>query len=163
MTGAPVFPIVAFRDLDARQQEAFLIAKLGGVLANHGFTCSRLTTDWEGADLLAHRITGEVLRVQVKSRCTIAKKYVGKDLWIAYPAAWPGEWVLVEHDVLLEAIKTHAPRWLKTRSWTRQGLYNSAHPSAALLDALDRYRVAEDDIRFRCTGIGPDPAQRRRA
>jgi hypothetical protein len=49
-----VFKRVGYRDLNSRQQEAFNFQKVSAVLADYGFTTIRLSSDWRGADFIAH-------------------------------------------------------------------------------------------------------------
>ncbi len=67
---------IEFNKLNARQKENFNFQKIAAVLADYGFNCIKLTDDWNGADFLAYHIDGETtLKVQLKSRLTVAKKY----------------------------------------------------------------------------------------
>ena len=52
---------VAYEQLNSKQQGKFNFAKASGVLADYGFTTFRLTDDWNGADFLALRVSGETL------------------------------------------------------------------------------------------------------
>ena len=71
---------VRYRDLNARQKENFNFMKLSAVLADFGFAMLRLTDDWKGADFIAQHIDGDTfLKVQLKGRAVVDKKYVGKD------------------------------------------------------------------------------------
>jgi len=67
------------------QKENHNYAKLAAALADYGFSVMRLSDDWEGADLIAQHVDGRVLRVPLKSRLAIAKKYRGKGLYLAFP------------------------------------------------------------------------------
>ena len=64
-----------------------------------------LSVDDGGADFIAiHIITNEVIKIQIKSRITIDKKYEGKNLFIAFPRIekhFDKEWVIVPHDELI--------------------------------------------------------------
>ena len=90
--------------------------------------------NWHGADFLAYHFDGKTtLRVQLKSRLTINRKYSGQDLWMNFPAG--GTWYLVPHDELVDLVgKT--TNWLNTTSWRKHGGYSSASPSPALLGEL---------------------------
>ncbi len=62
------------------------------------FDGDRLANDWNGADFLAHHmVTGETLKIQLKGRVSIAKKYIGKDLWIVCPLE--DRWLAIPHDM----------------------------------------------------------------
>ena len=54
----------------------------------------------EGIDLIAHRELDDDLKlIQQKSRWTIARKYVGRNIWIAFRDR--GEWFLAPHDEMV--------------------------------------------------------------
>src|SRR5436189_4470120 len=59
---------VAYDSLNSRQKENFNFQKASAVLADYGFVTFRLSDDWQGADFIALQISGEVLRVQLKTR-----------------------------------------------------------------------------------------------
>ncbi|AOF82135.1 hypothetical protein BSY238_1960 [Methyloversatilis sp. RAC08] len=76
-------PLVQYASLNARQKKSYNFQKVSGVLADYGFTTIRLSDDWQGADFIAQHIDGQqFVKAQLKGRCTLAKKYMGKDLYI---------------------------------------------------------------------------------
>ena len=120
--------------LNGRQKEIYNFQKSAGLLADYGFTCIKLADDWHGADFLAYHFDGKTtLRVQLKSRLTINRKYSGQDLWMNFPAG--GSWYLVPHDELVDLVG-QTTNWLNTTSWQKHGGYSSASPSPALLGEL---------------------------
>ena len=132
------FRRVAYKKLNSRQKESYNFHKLAAELADYGFTCMQLADDWEGADFLAvHYLGDSVLKVQLKGRLTIATKYVGKDLWIAFPHG--GEWYMVEHERLVEIIG-ECTTFLESDSWAK-GWYSTASPSKVLLERLQTHRM----------------------
>ena len=84
--------------------------KLAAYLADYGFQCSWLSVDDHGADFIGvHIITNEIIKVQIKSRITINKKYENKNLLIAFPRNerhFDKEWVIVPHDELIHIFTT---------------------------------------------------------
>ena len=68
----------------------------------------------------------------------ISKKYQGKDLYLAFPAA--GRWYLVPHDKLV-VIAAETTRWLRSSSWTSNGEYSVARPSRQMLDRLSEHAL----------------------
>ena len=130
---------IAYRDLSAKQKEIYNFQKIAGVLADYGFNCIKLHDDWQGADFLAYHKDGEhTLMVQLKARLTIAKKYQGKGVHMAFPVN--GTWYLIPHDDLVNVVgRTTA--WLVTDSWVEGGQYSSGHPSTALLARLSEYAL----------------------
>lgn len=129
---------VEYDSLDPKQKEIYNFQKVAAVLADYGFNCVKLVDDWEGADFLALRKdSDEMLKVQLKSRLTIDKKYCGKDLWIAFPVKKC--WYMVPHDELVEIVGRCTPA-LKNNAWVVQGNCNWHTPPRRLLEDLDEYR-----------------------
>jgi len=128
---------IQYSDLNSRQKEIYNFHKVAGLLADYGFNCMKLSDDWQGADFLAYHKDGkDTLKVQLKSRLTIDKKYIGKGLYVAFPAK--NSWCLIKHDTLVELV-SKLTNWLNTESWRVKGAYHSLSPSADLLARLDRY------------------------
>lgn len=123
-------------DLNAKQKEIYNFQKVAAVLADYGFNCIKLTDDWQGADFLAYHKDGDqTLKVQLKGRVSIYKKYQRKDLHMCFPV---GErWFLIPHDELVQVAGDTTP-WLDSDSW-RNGGYSSRSPSRALLERLAPY------------------------
>lgn len=133
------FKLIPYAKLNARQKEQFNFQKVAATLADYGFNCIKLADDWHGADFLAHHVEGSIsLRVQLKARLTIQKKYVGKGIWIAFPHK--GFWYLVEHDRLVDKVRDNTD-WLQTESWKRGNGYSSSSINRKLLNVL-----AEDKL-----------------
>ncbi len=125
---------IEYKALNAKQQEVFNFQKVAGLLADFGFNCIKLADDWHGADFLAYHKDGkDTLKVQLKGRLTIDKKYIDKELLMAFPVG--GSWYLIEHDNLVDIV-SKTTNWLNTDSWKVRGLYNSKSPSKALLAEL---------------------------
>jgi hypothetical protein len=130
---------IKYDSLNSRQKEIFNFQKISGVLADYGFNCIKLADDWQGADFLAyHKDRLDTLKIQLKSRLTIDKKYKVKGLFVAFPLN--GHWYLVEHDTLIEKVSM-CTNWLKTESWVEKGCYHSAAPSAQLMQSLSEYKL----------------------
>ena len=130
---------IDYSQLNPRQQEAFNFQKVAGLLADYGFNCIKLADDWQGADFLAyHKDGNRTLKVQLKSRLTIAKKYQEKDIYVTFPV---GEsWYCLEHDVLV-AIVAEKTTWLQSNSWKSKGAYSSASPGAQLMTTLAEWKL----------------------
>ncbi len=128
------FKKIIYSDLNSRQKEIYNFQKIAGILADYGFNCIKLADDWLGADFLAYHKDGkDTLRVQLKSRLTIDKKYLGKELHMAFPVL--NGWCLIAHDELVSLVSTNT-NWLNTESWQQKGLYHSIAPSQKLLEAI---------------------------
>ncbi len=131
---------IEYRELNGRQKETYNFQKVAAILADYGYNCIKLNDDWMGADFLAYHKDGDkTLRVQLKSRLVISKKYLSRDLYICFPGG--NDWYLVPHDRLVD-IAGETTSWLNSLSWTK-GEYSSARPSQRMLEALKRYRVSQ--------------------
>ena len=74
---------VTYEKLNAKQQENFNYHKVASALADYGYDSMRLNNDWQGADFIA--VKGDsMLKVQLKGRFTVDKKYLGKKIYIAF-------------------------------------------------------------------------------
>lgn len=125
---------IAYADLNAKQKEVYNFHKVAAHLADYGFNCMKLSDDWQGADFLAyHKDHNDTLKVQLKARLTIAKKYIGKDLYIAFPDR--NSWYLVSHEILLRLVGEHS-NWLNSESWKTEGKYHSDAPNGILMASL---------------------------
>ncbi len=129
---------IEYTDLSSKQKEVFNFHKIAGKLSEYGYNCIKLADDWQGADFLACHKDGGTLKVQLKARLTISKKYVGKSLWMAFPIYQ--EWYLIEHEELVRLAEKHTS-WLTTKSWQECGNYSSANPSQRFAEALTRSRL----------------------
>jgi hypothetical protein len=70
---------------NARRKENYNYHKVSALLADYGFTTLRLSDDWQGADFIAQHIDGrQFVKVQLKGRLYFGKKYVGKELFVAF-------------------------------------------------------------------------------
>jgi hypothetical protein len=131
------FARVNYDDLNSRQQENFNFAKLAAVLAEYGFSSLRLSDDWKGADLIAVHKDGEMdLKVQLKGRLTFERKYLNKNLWIAFRINTT--WYLYEHDVLFEHVRGRIEH---SDAWRDQGGYSWPRMPDWASDLLRPYRL----------------------
>ena len=133
---------IRYDDLNAKQKEIYNFQKIAAALADYGFNCIKLQDDWLGADFLAyHKDGSQTLRVQLKGRVTIDKKYQGRDLYIAFPFTEGGRrvWYLAPHDELVRQIGEHT-NWLNTPSWEK-GAYSSVSLNPQLREALEPYKL----------------------
>ena len=132
---------VKYSDLNSRQKENYNFQKFSAILADYGFVTMRLSDDWQGADLIAQHINGELfLKVQLKGRLTFEKKYLGKDLYIAFQDNL--DWYLLNHDDLLEEVlkKTNIG---KTKSWVEGGGYSFPRLSQQIKEILRPYLISK--------------------
>jgi hypothetical protein len=114
---------IKYSQLNGRQQENYNLAKLSGVMADYGFTLQKLNDDWQGSDAIALHIDGEThLRIQLKGRPFIGKRYTGKNIWMAFPSS-TGEWFVSPHDELLGFARRRTNA-LSSKSWKDDGIYS---------------------------------------
>jgi hypothetical protein len=132
------FEKVPYDNLNARQKESYNFQKVSGVLADFGFVTIRLSDYWKGADFLAQHISGETLRIQLKSRLTFQKKYQGKDLWICFMES--EQCYLYPHDDLLEHVLKET-NIENTESWTTAESYSFPYLSLQLQSMLEPYKL----------------------
>ena len=139
---AIVFQRIYPEQLNGRQKEIYNFQKSAALLADYGFNCIKLADDWRGADFLAHHFDGKTtLKVQLKARLTVDRKYADQELWINFPVR--GTWYLVPHDRLVEMVK-QTTNWLNTSSWLEHGSYSSANPGPKLLEQLHPFLMGPD-------------------
>ena len=101
---------IKYSKLNSRQKEIYNFQKAAFFLADYGFNCIKLADDWQGADFLAYHYKGKAtLKVQLKSRLTISKKYLKRDIYIMFP--FKNTWYLIPHDELVK-IGSKATPWL---------------------------------------------------
>lgn len=133
------FTPVDYKALNARQQENYNYFKLSAVLAEYGFSTMRLSDDWQGADLIAQHIDGETfLKVQLKGRLTFNKKYLKKEIYIAFYC--DPNWYLFPHDEVLEKVLAQN-KMVGTSSWEDRGGYSFPTLGEELRNILLPYRI----------------------
>jgi hypothetical protein len=133
------FERVTYKNLNAKQKEAFNFQKASSVLADYGFVTIRLSSDWRGADFIAQHFDGKTfLKVQLKGRCSFNKKYEGYGLHICFPN--DDEWYLYPHDELLRIVLLETNIG-NTTSWRSEGGYDFPRLSVRLRGLLEPYRL----------------------
>ncbi|HHC7270743.1 TPA: hypothetical protein ACN30M_004596 [Vibrio parahaemolyticus] len=130
---------VTYSELNARQQENYNMLKLGAVLADFGFDLIRLNDDWQGADAIGNHRDGSYIKIQLKGRLTIDRKYLEKDIYIAFRDN--DVWYLYPHDELVEVL-TIAGIATTTQSWIEKGHYSWPQISSQLNSILNQYRLS---------------------
>ncbi len=117
------FEPIEYKVLNARQKENFNFQKIASTLADYGFNCIRLSDDWQGADFIACHIDGNTfVKIQLKTRLHFAKKYEGKDIYIAFREK--RKCYIYPHDELLEKFRDNLKG---TKSWDDDGAYSWDH------------------------------------
>lgn len=132
--------IVPYAALNSRQKENYNYHKVAARLADYGFNCMRLTDDWQGADFIACHIDGETfLKVQLKGRLTIDRKYRGKDIHIAFVMG--DKTFLYPHDVFVDHIEANGLIGDDSVSWHEKGLWSWPSPPAWAMRFLEPFQV----------------------
>ena len=129
---------IRYEELNARQQESYNYQKVSAILADYGFVTIRLSDDWRGADFIAQHVDGTTfLKVQLKGRLTLDRKYEGREIHICFRAG--ADWYLYPHDSIMEQILASSTI-TGTKSWTK-GLYTFPSLSRKLRGLLEPYRL----------------------
>jgi hypothetical protein len=113
-----MFKKIKYSKLNSRQKENYNFHKVSAKLADYGFNSMRLNDDWEGADFISIN-TNQMIKVQLKGRFTIDKKYIGKDLFIAFLES--EEVKIYKHD---DAVNMISDNIKDSKSWKDNGMYN---------------------------------------
>ena len=109
---------VNYKDLNARQKENYNYHKVASALAEYGFNSMRLNDDWQGADFIS--VNGdEMIKFQLKGRFTIDKKYIGKEIYIAFIEDQKVK--IYNHD---EAVSIIPDNIRNSDSWSKYGGYS---------------------------------------
>ena len=77
------FTKIDYNQLNSKQKENYNFHKVASALADYGYDSMRLNNDWQGADFIAVK-NDEMLKVQLKGRFTVDKKYIDKEIYIAF-------------------------------------------------------------------------------
>ena len=109
---------VKYNELNARQKENYNFHKVAAALAEYGYNSMRLNDDWQGADFIAVK-GDEMLKIQLKGRFTVDKKYIGKDIYISFIEN--NKIKIYNHD---EAVKLLPEKTKNTESWSIRGGYS---------------------------------------
>lgn len=99
---------VNYNTLNAKQKESYNFQKISAILAEYGYVTYRMHDDYHGSDFHAVHIDGHVLKIQLKGRVTIDKKYLSKEIYIAFSNDRL-DWYLYPHDEIFKEITEHSP------------------------------------------------------
>lgn len=92
-----------------------------------------------GVDFILYRESdGLVRKVQLKGRWTIDRKYLGRDIWVAFPIT--GDWYVMPHDEMVRLAEAEGVT--QTASWTESGVYSKPRPSKATVAACAPFRFS---------------------
>lgn len=112
------FNKISYTELNSKQKENYNFHKVASALADYGYNSMRLNDDWQGADFIAVK-GDDMIKIQLKGRFTIDKKYIGKDIFVSFLEE--GKVKIYKHDEALKLI----PENVKTsKSWSEVGSYS---------------------------------------
>ena len=112
------FNKVNYNELNAKQKENYNFHKVAAALAEYGYNSMRLNDDWQGADFIAVK-GDDMLKIQLKGRFTVEKKYIGKTIYISFIE--DGKIKIYKHD---EAVNLLPEKTKNTESWAKRGGYS---------------------------------------
>ena len=121
---------VSYKDLNSKQKENYNYHKVASALAEYGYDSMRLNNDWEGADFISVK-GDDMIKVQLKSRFTISKKYSNKKIWIAFIEN--GILYLYDHDLIVKNL-TDTTR--KSKSWSVNKNYSQMPVPKVYIDLM---------------------------
>lgn len=91
-----------------------------------------------GVDFILYRESDSTVRkVQLKGRWMIDRKYVGRDIWMAFPIGT--DWYLMPHDEMLKLAEMNG-KTTKSDSWIIGGAYSLKAPSKETIEQCAAYR-----------------------
>jgi hypothetical protein len=130
---------IEYKDLNSKQKETYNYHKLSAVLADYGYFTMRVSDDWESADFIAmHCIDKSFIKVQLKSRLSFSKKYIHKDLYIAFEDKKNNTYYLYPHDKLLMKI---CDCKINNIAWDINGDYSTPLLSKKNIGLFNSYKL----------------------
>lgn len=134
-----MFSHIEYVNLNSKQKENYNFHKVAAVLADYGFNCMWLNDDWQGADFIACHIDGNTfIKVQLKGRLTIDKKYFGKEIYVAFNQE--EQWYIYPHDQLQEELLSIG-HMIRSKSWNEDGGYSWPNIPKNLLEHMRQYAI----------------------
>jgi hypothetical protein len=112
------FTKIDYNQLNSKQKENYNFHKVASALADYGYDSMRLNNDWQGADFIAVK-NDEMLKVQLKGRFTVDKKYIDKEIFIAFIENNVVK--MYDHD---EAVNMLPDNIKQSDSWNKYGSYS---------------------------------------
>ncbi|MBL4783640.1 MAG: hypothetical protein JKX92_15515 [Porticoccaceae bacterium] len=134
-----MFQRIKYEELNSRQKENFNFQKVASELANFGYNCMWLNDDWQGADFIACHIDGNTfIKIQLKGRLTISKKYNGKDIYVAFNQNQ--KWYIYPHDQLQEELLGFG-LMSSSKSWNEVGAYSWPNIPKNITSHMEQYAL----------------------
>lgn len=133
---------IDYKKLNSKQKEIYNFQIVAGELAEYGFNCIKLADDWNGADFLAYHFAGnKTLKVQLKSRLTVAQKYLGNEIYMAFSVSKTGRWYLILHEKLVQIMRENVGILGQDICWDGKGEYSTQSPNAKVLQCIEPYML----------------------
>jgi hypothetical protein len=140
------FSKVEYSKLNGKQQEVHNFHQIAARLAQYGYATYAIRDDWNGGDMIArHMIDAKkpTLTIQVKGRLTFSKKYIGKELWEAFPLSnrifvFPHDAVLMRYLALRDSQRKPLD---DNDAWKTGGTVHWGRPTADLLGLVKSYEL----------------------
>ena len=136
---------IEYKTLSTKQKEIYNFQRVSAVFAVYGYSVTPLHDDDKFADFVAVPFSEnkktESLWVQLKGGLTFWKEYSGKNLYICFPDDKNHTWYLYPHDKLCKKFES---KLQTTEKWEKEGIYETAAPSALpnwAKDSLDEYKI----------------------
>ena len=103
---------IKYNSLNSKQKENYNYHKVASALADYGYDSMRLNNDWQGADFIAVK-NDEMLKIQLKGRFTVDKKYIG----------------FIENNIIKlyihdEAVNMLSDNIINSKSWSEKDGYS---------------------------------------
>jgi hypothetical protein len=118
-----MFEKIPYANLNSRQKENYNFHKVAARLADYGFNALRLTD----------------LKVQLKSRLGVYRKYRGKGIYIAFIL---GDAIyLYDHDQLVAYLKNNGLIGDDSVTWHEKGFRHWPKPPAWATEFLEEFRI----------------------
>lgn len=134
------FERISYGDLNSRDKENYNFHKIAARLADYGFNCLRLTDDSQGADFIARHVDGvSFLKFQIKGRMWIERKYLGKEIHIAFING--DDAYLYYHDQLAEYVEANGHVSESNVAWHAQGIHHWPTLPAWAIDFLKDFKI----------------------
>lgn len=152
-----MFIPVKYDSLNARQQENYNFHKVAACLADYGYHCLKLNDDWQGADFIACHIDGEqFLKIQLKGRMCLDKKYIGKNIHIAYLENT--FCYIYPHDEMMGYV-LNLNKINNTQSWVENGCYTWKKSPQWVETILNQYKLSTIHPHIPCFSKKIDDAE----
>ena len=135
---------VNYKELSLKAKETYNFQKVSSILAEYGYATNWLNVDFESADFIAVHFNGiDILKIQLKGRLSIEKKYQSKDIYICFPKDKSFKsFYLILHDKLLSITEeATGSKCLKNISWVKNGECHWPSPTEKMKEKLKNYEI----------------------